>query len=102
MKDHKGVSIIDITHKPRSKLRLWLTSQVEANENHTRLAKQSEQLQKAEERSEERGQRLEELQKLVGNMKIESDDLKDKMASREAELLQLKEYKEEEEEKAQR
>lgn len=54
------------------------------------MAKQSERLQKAEKLSEERGQQVEELQRLLESMQAESGVLKDKMAAGEAELLQLK------------
>ncbi|XP_010739953.2 tuftelin isoform X1 [Larimichthys crocea] len=64
--------------------------QAESNEYAVRLAEQSARLQKAEELSEERGQQVEELQKLLGSMEIESGMLKDKMAAGEIELLQLK------------
>uniref|UniRef100_A0A4W6FCH4 Tuftelin 1a n=1 Tax=Lates calcarifer TaxID=8187 RepID=A0A4W6FCH4_LATCA len=73
--------------------------QAECNEYHTRLVEQSERLQRAEEQSEERGQQVEELQRLLGSMEIESGVLKDKMAAGEAELLQLKAGREEGEEK---
>lgn len=76
--------------------------QVESNEYQAQLAEQTERLQKAEEQSAERGQRVEELQKLLGNMEIENDILKDKMAAGEAELLQLKAGGEEAGEKEQR
>ncbi|XP_018540569.1 tuftelin 1b isoform X2 [Lates calcarifer] len=76
--------------------------QAECNEYHTRLVEQSERLQRAEEQSEERGQQVEELQRLLGSMEIESGVLKDKMAAGEAELLQLKAGREEGEEKEQR
>lgn len=45
---------------------------------------------------------MEELQRLLGSMEIESRNLKDKMAEGEAELLQLKEDREEEEESEER
>lgn len=76
-------------------LTLWLPSQAESNEYAVRLAEQSERLQKAEELSEERAQQVEELQRLLGSMEVESGILKDKMASGEAELLQLQADKEE-------
>ncbi|XP_041811423.1 tuftelin 1b [Chelmon rostratus] len=69
--------------------------QAESNEYAVRLAEQSERLQKAEELSEERAQQVEELQRLLGSMEVESGILKDKMASGEAELLQLQADKEE-------
>lgn len=83
-------------------LTLWFSSQVESNEYQAQLAEQTERLQKAEEQSAERGQRVEELQKLLGNMEIENGILKDKMAAGEAELLQLKAGGEEAGEKEQR
>lgn len=55
-----------------------------------RLAEQSERLQEAEKHSEERGQRVEELQRLLARMEVESSVLKNKMVADEAELLQLK------------
>ncbi|KAK9526716.1 hypothetical protein VZT92_015401 [Zoarces viviparus] len=76
--------------------------QAESHESGVRLAEQSEQLQTAEKQSEERGQQVEELQRLLGSMAIESRNLKDKMAAGEAELLQLKAGKEEGEESEQR
>ncbi|KAI3358679.1 hypothetical protein L3Q82_015087 [Scortum barcoo] len=76
--------------------------QAEANEYLVRLAEQSERLQKAEKRSEERGQQVEELQRLLESMEMESSVLKEKMAAGEAELLQLKANNEEGEEKKQR
>ncbi|XP_073339463.1 tuftelin 1b [Pagrus major] len=64
--------------------------QAESKEYSVRLVEQSELLQKAEELSEGRGQQVEELQRLLESMEIESGHLKDKMAAGEAELLQLK------------
>lgn len=87
---------------PKSLFTLWLPSQAESSEYRARLAEQSERLQKAEEQSEERGQQVEELQRLLGSMEIESNTLKDMMAAGEAELLQLKADREEGEKKAQR
>lgn len=76
--------------------------QAESREFHQRLDEQSERLEKAECLSEERGQRVEELQRLLGGIEIESAILKDKMAAGEAELLQLKEENEQSNEKEQR
>lgn len=67
-----------------------MPSQAESNDYQERLVEQSKRLQKAEEQSKERGQQVEELQRLLGNMEIESGLLKDKMAAGQAELLQLK------------
>ncbi|KAJ0055061.1 hypothetical protein NL108_008986, partial [Boleophthalmus pectinirostris] len=66
----------------------------ENDKYRARLSEQSERLQKAEQRSEERGQQVEELQRLLGNIQLESGILKDKMAAGEEELQQLKAEKE--------
>ncbi|XP_033950742.1 tuftelin 1b [Pseudochaenichthys georgianus] len=76
--------------------------QAEAEECGVRVAEQSTRLQKVEEQSEERGQQVEELQRLLGNMEIESGVLRDKMAAGEAELLQLRADGEESEESEER
>ncbi|XP_061903547.1 tuftelin 1b isoform X1 [Entelurus aequoreus] len=76
--------------------------QMDSEDQHVRLAAQSERLQKAEEKSEERGQQVEELQRLLGNMEAESGVLREKMAAGEAELLRLKADKGEGGEKEQR
>lgn len=81
---------------------LWLPSQAESDEFGVRLAEQSVLLQKTEELSEERGQQVDELQRLLASMEIEYGHLKDKMAAGEAELLQLKEGRNEGGEKEQR
>ncbi|XP_061597775.1 tuftelin 1b isoform X2 [Cololabis saira] len=64
--------------------------QAESNEYRSRLGEQSERLQKAEQLSEQRGTQVEDLQRLLGSLKMESGILKDKMAAGEAELLHLK------------
>ncbi|XP_060914952.1 tuftelin 1b isoform X1 [Labrus mixtus] len=76
--------------------------QAESEEYRIRLAEQTERLQKADELAEERGQQVEELQRLLGSMEIEGNILKDKMAAGEAELLQLHADREGGEEKEQR
>lgn len=73
-----------------SSFSLWFFSQAESKEYRLRLAEQSERLQAAERQSEEKSEQVEELQRLLGNMVIESGLLKDKMAAGEAELLQIK------------
>lgn len=75
---------------------------MESNEYRVRLDEQSARLQKAEDQSEERSQQVEELQRLLESMEIESGILKDKMAAGEAELLHLKADREEGQEKEQR
>lgn len=69
--------------------------EAESNEYRIRLAEQSERLQAVELQSEEKGQQVEELQRLLESMRMESKLLKDKMEAGEAELLQLKEGREE-------
>lgn len=81
---------------------MWLSSQAEANEYSIRLSEQSEVLQSVEKQSEERGQQVEELQRLLENMEVKSSLLKDQMVAGEAELLQLKANGEESEETEQR
>ncbi|XP_075995532.1 tuftelin 1b [Genypterus blacodes] len=76
--------------------------QAENSNYRLRLADQSERLQKAEEQSGERGQQVEELQRMLESMEEECATLKDKMAVGEAELLQLKEEGEEAQEKVER
>ncbi|XP_077363205.1 tuftelin 1b isoform X2 [Festucalex cinctus] len=63
--------------------------QMESDEQRALLDAQSERLQRAETESAERGRRVEELQRLLGNMEAESGLLRDKMAAGEAELLRL-------------
>ncbi|XP_049607449.2 tuftelin 1b [Syngnathus scovelli] len=62
---------------------------MESKEQQARLEEQSERLQRAEMDSAERGRRVEELQRLLGNMEVESGVLRDKMAASEAELQRL-------------
>uniref|UniRef100_A0A674PAR2 Uncharacterized protein n=1 Tax=Takifugu rubripes TaxID=31033 RepID=A0A674PAR2_TAKRU len=69
---------------------LFFPLQAESELYGIRLAEQSERLQEAEKHSEERGQRVEELQRLLARMEVESSVLKEKMVADEAELLQLK------------
>ncbi|KAK5622299.1 hypothetical protein CRENBAI_006095 [Crenichthys baileyi] len=69
--------------------------EAESKEYRIRLAEQSERLQAVELQSEEKGQQVEELQRLLESMRIESGLLKDKMEAGEAELLQLKEDRQE-------
>lgn len=76
--------------------------QAENKSYRVRLSEQSERLQKAEEQSAKRGQQVEELERLLGSMQMESGILKDKMAAGEEELLQLKAEREEGQENQQR
>ncbi|XP_017281154.1 tuftelin 1b [Kryptolebias marmoratus] len=64
--------------------------EAESKEYRSRLEEQSERLQAAERQAEEKNEQVEELQRLLGNMVIESGLLKDKMAAGEVELEQLK------------
>ncbi|XP_054909668.1 tuftelin 1b isoform X4 [Poeciliopsis prolifica] len=76
--------------------------EAESNEYRIRLAEQSERLQAVELQSEEKCQQVEELQRLLESMRMESGLLKDKMEAREAELLQVKEDSKEEAENEER
>ncbi|KAM3858160.1 tuftelin 1b [Diretmus argenteus] len=76
--------------------------QAENNEYRRRLEEQSERLQKTSGQTEDRGQQVQEMQRLLGSMEMENAILKDKMAAGEAELLQLRTEVEEERDKDQR
>ncbi|XP_074543785.1 tuftelin 1b isoform X2 [Halichoeres trimaculatus] len=76
--------------------------QAESDEYRIRLAEQSERLQRAEDLSEERGQQVEELQRLLESMETENSNLKEKMAAGEEELLQLQANRGQGEEKEKR
>ncbi|XP_038135244.1 tuftelin 1b isoform X3 [Cyprinodon tularosa] len=76
--------------------------EAESNECRIRLAEQSVRLQAVELQSEEKAQQVEELQRLLEGMRMESNLLKDKMEAGEAELLQLKKNREGGAEKEQR
>ncbi|CAG5886057.1 unnamed protein product [Menidia menidia] len=76
--------------------------QAESRESRARLAEQSERLERAERLSEERGQRVEELQRLLGGMETETGVLKEKLAAGEEELLHLQADREEGMEEQQR
>ncbi|XP_021178681.2 tuftelin [Fundulus heteroclitus] len=76
--------------------------EAESNEYRIRLAEQSERLQAVELQSEEKGQQVEELQRLLESMRLESGLLRDKVEAGEAELLRLKEDQEEGAEKEQK
>ncbi|XP_061673780.1 tuftelin 1b isoform X2 [Syngnathoides biaculeatus] len=76
--------------------------QTESEEQRARLRAQSERLQRAETESSARGRRVEELQRLLGNLEAESGLLRDKMAAGEAELLRLQADDGEGEEKVER
>ncbi|XP_053718402.1 tuftelin 1b isoform X2 [Synchiropus splendidus] len=70
--------------------------QVENNNYKVRIAEQSKRLRHTEEQSEEKSHQVEELQRLLGSLELESGLLKEKVAAGEAELLQLRAEREEE------
>ncbi|XP_072530759.1 tuftelin 1b [Salminus brasiliensis] len=73
--------------------------QAENSDCQRRLQEQIERVQRAESEAEGRGQRIEELQKLLAGLKLENANLCDKMAAGEAELQKLRALKDEEKEK---
>ncbi|KAB5517942.1 hypothetical protein PHYPO_G00173370 [Pangasianodon hypophthalmus] len=73
--------------------------QAENRECLRRLEEQNQHLRQAQNEAEGRGQRIEELQTLLGNLKLENASLHDKMAAGEAELQDLRALKEGEDEK---
>ncbi|KAM9824310.1 tuftelin 1b [Neosynchiropus ocellatus] len=73
--------------------------QVENNNYKVRIAEQSKRLRHTEEQSGEKSQQVEELQRLLGSLELESGLLKEKVAAGEAELLQLRAEREEEPER---
>uniref|UniRef100_A0A3P9MBU2 Tuftelin 1b n=1 Tax=Oryzias latipes TaxID=8090 RepID=A0A3P9MBU2_ORYLA len=70
--------------------------QAESNQLRALLAERTERLRKAEQESKEKEQQVEELQRLLQSMAEESRHFKDRVAEKEAELLQLKANEEEE------
>ncbi|XP_021427260.2 tuftelin isoform X3 [Oncorhynchus mykiss] len=76
--------------------------QAESDEFSRRLDEQSKHLQWVEGEAGERGQKVEELQRLLGGMELEGAVLRGKIATSEAELLQLRAAKEGVQEKKKR
>ncbi|KAJ8000330.1 hypothetical protein DPEC_G00203710 [Dallia pectoralis] len=76
--------------------------QAESEEFRRRLDERSERLELVEGKALERGQKVEELERLLGGMQLEAAGLRDKMAAIEAELLLRRAAKEEEAEKQKR
>lgn len=69
-------------------------SQAESNRLRTQLDEQGEKLRSVEDTSERRGQRLEELQRLLGGMEQESAGLRETILSHEEELRSLRSARE--------
>uniref|UniRef100_W5LA88 Tuftelin 1a n=1 Tax=Astyanax mexicanus TaxID=7994 RepID=W5LA88_ASTMX len=69
--------------------------QAEAGQYKRQLSEQSERLKDAQLNAERQDERIEELQRLMGGMEQESSTLKEELMTRQAELLQLREMKEE-------
>ncbi|XP_072316296.1 tuftelin 1a [Eucyclogobius newberryi] len=68
--------------------------QAEGNQLRERLSHQEEQLKSAEEDSEQKDRRVDELQRLLGGMEQESATLRVAIHNREAELLELRQIRE--------
>lgn len=69
--------------------------QAEAGLYKRQLSEQSDQLKEAQISAQQQDQRIRELQRLMGGMEQESSSLRDQLMTREAELMQLRELKEE-------
>ncbi|XP_076135915.1 tuftelin 1a isoform X2 [Alosa pseudoharengus] len=69
--------------------------QREAGQYQQQLCEQGDQLREAEQQAEQQDQRIEQLQRLLSGMEQESSGLREELMTREAELLQLREQKEE-------
>lgn len=69
--------------------------QVEAGQYKRQLSEQSDQLKEAQHNAQQQDQRIRELQRLMGSMEQESSSLRDELMTKESELLQLRELKEE-------
>ncbi|KAF7708223.1 tuftelin 1a [Silurus meridionalis] len=69
--------------------------QAEAGQYKRQLSEQSDQLKEAQVSAQEQDQRIRELQRLMGGMEQESSSLRDDLMTKESELLQLRELKEE-------
>ncbi|XP_036393764.1 tuftelin 1a [Megalops cyprinoides] len=70
--------------------------QAESGQYRQRLSEQADRLLRAEEGVEVRDQRIEELQRLLAGMEVESAALREKMRDSEGELMQLRAQREEE------
>ncbi|KAF4088521.1 hypothetical protein AMELA_G00083030 [Ameiurus melas] len=69
--------------------------QAEAGQYKRQLSDQSDQLKEAQVNVQQQDRRIRELQRLMGGMEQESSSLRDDLMTREAELLRLRELKEE-------
>ncbi|KAG5270876.1 hypothetical protein AALO_G00173300 [Alosa alosa] len=67
----------------------------EAGQYKQQLSEQGDRLREAEQTAEQQDQRIEQLQRLLSGMEQESSGLREELMTREAELLQLREQKEE-------
>ena len=70
------------------RLPLW---QAEGRALQQRLGEQTDKLTQAEEDGERRDMRLEDLQRLLGGMELESASLRDSIRGREEELRRMRE-----------
>uniref|UniRef100_A0A9J8CDX2 Tuftelin 1a n=2 Tax=Cyprinus carpio TaxID=7962 RepID=A0A9J8CDX2_CYPCA len=67
----------------------------EAQQYKKQLSEQSEYLKRVQQSKEQQDQQIEDLRRLMGGMEQESSTLRDQLMTREAELLQLRELREE-------
>ncbi|KAL0172234.1 hypothetical protein M9458_032545, partial [Cirrhinus mrigala] len=67
----------------------------EAQQYKKQLSEQSEYLKKVQQSKEQQDKQIEDLQRLMGGMEQESSTLREQLMTKEAELLQLRELREE-------
>lgn len=72
-----------------------LPPQAEAGQYKRQLSEHSDQLKEAQVNAQQQDQHIRELQRLMGGMEQESTSLREELMTRESEILQLRELKEE-------
>lgn len=72
-----------------------LPPQAKAGQYKRQLSEQSDQLKEAQVNAQQQDQHIRELQRLMGGMEQESTSLREELMTRESEILQLRELKEE-------
>uniref|UniRef100_A0A9J8DKX7 Tuftelin 1a n=1 Tax=Cyprinus carpio carpio TaxID=630221 RepID=A0A9J8DKX7_CYPCA len=90
-----GPRKVNGTHSALTKALNGLERQAEAQQYKQQLSEQSEYLKRVQQSKEQQDQQIEDLQRLMGGMDQESSTLRDQLMTKEAELLQLRELREE-------
>uniref|UniRef100_A0A8C2EX12 Tuftelin-like n=1 Tax=Cyprinus carpio TaxID=7962 RepID=A0A8C2EX12_CYPCA len=90
-----GPRKVNGTHSALTQALNGLERQAEAQQYKKQLSEQSEYLKRVQQSKEQQDQQIEDLRRLMGGMEQESSTLRDQLMTREAELLQLRELREE-------